>query len=527
MRARTPIDLLLAPGLTDEEVLAVLQPYGFADCRRADANLQEIADDPQARQHLAKIVEVLFDCLAQSPDPDQALTYLERFTRASPHKVSFLVYLQASPATVQLLATVFGSSPFLSQILIRNPEYLYWISSSDVLDGVRARREMQKELTGSLRSLRSKEHQLDALRRFKRRELLAIGVRDLLRKASVQETTAALSVLAEVLIQHAYAVCRKALSRQYGVSRSGFSVLAMGKLGGGELNFSSDVDLIYVCGSVEGVTTGTKTGGKTSRLPRENYFRVLAQDLTQAMTTVTNEGYLFRVDLRLRPEGQAGKIVDSLRGYRLYYRGSRGQTWERLAQIKAWPIAGDKALGKRFLAMVRPFVYRQSPPRVVLDDVMRIKGLIDAKLARRGEARRNVKLGTGGIREIEFVAQALQVAFGGAMPTIRERNTVRALGKLLRARLLSTDEHKVLAEAYWFLRDVEHKLQMVEEQQTHTLPADPVELRKCALRLGYQDTKEATASELFARDHARHTDRVHEIFLRLIAEGSGRFRPPY
>jgi len=519
MSMYSPRDLLLAKGLSDAAVTAILQPYGFVDCRRADANLQAIADEPLARQHVAEVVGAMLDCVGESADPDQALDYLERFAKASANKIALLSHLRASPATLRLLATVFGSSPFLSQILIRNPEYLYSISGPDILERIRPRRELEQDLAASLRSLRSKERQLNALRRFKRRELLAIGVRDLLREATVEETTASLSGLAQVLIQHSYTVCRTALRRRYGDSRNGFSVIALGKLGGGELNFSSDVDVIYLCGSDTGTTMGTKTEGKTSRLSHELYFRKLAQDLTNAMTEVTNEGYLFRVDLRLRPEGKAGRLVESLQGYRRYYRGTRGQAWERLVQIKAWPIAGDKALGKRFLEMVQPFVYQKARAREVFQDVKRMKGLINKKLERRGEAQRNVKLGTGGIREIEFVVQALQAAFGGKMTAIRERNTVKALGKLLRARLISADEHGVLVESYWFLRDVEHKLQMVEEQQTHTLPADPTELRKVALRLGYRDTEETVASELFLRDHARHTERVHDIFTRLVSEG--------
>jgi glutamate-ammonia-ligase adenylyltransferase len=503
--------------LSEATATAILQPYGFADCRRADGNMQAIADEPLARQHLADIVEALLDCVAESADPDQALDYLERFAKASPNKLALLSHLRDSPATLHLLATVFGSSPFLSQILIRNPEYLYTVTGPDNLERARSRRELEKDLAGTLRSLRSKERQLDALRRFKRRELLAIGVRDLLRKASVEETTAALSALAEVIIRQVYVVCRKELRRRHGLPRAGFTVLAMGKLGGGELNFSSDVDLVYLCGSDAGHTTGTKALGKTSRLSHEAYFRKLAQGLTNAMSEVTNEGYLFRVDLRLRPEGKTGKLVESLRGCRRYYGGSRGQPWERLAQIKAWPVAGDKTLGKRFLEMVRPFIYRKRRAREVFEDVRRMKGLINVKMEKRGEARRNVKLGTGGIREIEFVVQALQAAFGGALPAIRERNTVTALGKLLRARLISADEHQVLVESYWFLRDVEHKLQMVEEQQTHTLPADPVELRKVALRLGYRDSEEAMAAELFVRDHARRTERVHEVFRNIMA----------
>ena len=516
MAATHPKDLLLASHLTDAEVSAILKPYGFRDCRRADANLQALADDPVTRRHLAGLLDVLLDHLAASADPDQALDYFERFAKAGASTDALLTHLEASPATMHVLATVFGSSPFLSQILIRNPEYLHWVSRPEILGRVRERRDLEAELSGTLRPVRSPERRLDVLRRFKRRELLAIGLRDLLRIVTVERTTAALSTLAGVLIECAYRVCRETLRRRYGEPRSGFAVFALGKLGGGELNFSSDVDLMYVCGADSGSTAGTKTGGKASRVPLETYFRQLGQDLTAALADVTNEGYLFRVDLRLRPEGKIGRIVESLERCRLYYRGTRGEAWERLALIKAECVAGDVLLGKRFLSMVRPFVYQRSNPASVFADVRRIKGLIDKKLAAKGQSVRNVKLGTGGIREIEFLIQALQAAYGGKRPGIRERHTVTALQKLQRARLLSVEECRGLAEAYWFLRDVEHKLQMVEEQQTHTLPDDPAEIRTCALRMGYRDSDEAGARELFLGDFARHTACVHEIFSRVL-----------
>jgi [glutamine synthetase] adenylyltransferase / [glutamine synthetase]-adenylyl-L-tyrosine phosphorylase len=506
--------------------------------------------------------------LADSADPDQSLDYLERFARAGGSKVALFSYLKTSPAAVHLLTTVFGASPFLSQILIRNPEYLHWLTQAEVLRRGRTRAELERDLRRSLVPLQSKERRLDALRRFKRREILVLGVRDLLTFSSVEQTTLALSILSEVLIQEAYRVCHKFLSERYGLSQSGFTILGMGKLGGSELNFSSDVDLVYVCGSDRGTTTGTRRGGTRSRLSHSAYFRRLAQDVTNALSEVTDEGYLFRVDLRLRPEGGAGELVGSLQQYRRYYRGStlsrsphpptiayarpesaktdslpkgrapshlhppapsaprrapsRAQTWERLAQIKARPIAGDKSLGRRFMAMVQPFIYqpsRTSPPKVLRDEVRRIKRLIDEKMMRRGESQRNVKLGIGGIREIELVVQALQAIFGHARPTIRERNTIRALDKLRRARLLTVEEYGVLLEGYRLLRNIEHKLQMVEEQQTHTLPTDPIELRRCALRLGYRDSEEGKATERFLRDQALCTERVHEIFVRTIARG--------
>jgi glutamate-ammonia-ligase adenylyltransferase len=514
-----PRQLLLASGLEDAAVAAILRPYGFHDYRRADANLQALADEPVARHHLAELLPGLLPALGASPDPDQALNYLERFAKAGGSKAALFSYLKTSPASVQLLATVFGASPFLSQILIRNPEYLHWLRTAETFVRGRSRSELQRDLRTSFAPLRSKEHRLDALRRFKRREMLALGLRDLLGLASVEETTVALSTLSDVLIQEVYRVCSTSLSERYGVPRSGFAVLGMGKLGGSELNFSSDVDLIYVAGSDRGKTKGTarERPGVTHAL----YFHQFAQDFTHALSEITDEGYLFRVDLRLRPEGSAGELVPSFQQCRSYYRGAglggppRAQAWERLAQMKARMIAGDTALGRRFLKMVEPFIYQSAPasaPESFLDEVRKIKRLIDEKMSARGESQRNVKLGIGGIREIELVVQALQAFYGGSRPGVRDRNTTRALRKLQQARLLTADESRVLLECYWFLRNIEHKLQMVEEQQTHVLPGDPVELHRCAMRLGYRDDEEGKATERFLRDLLRCTERVHEIF---------------
>jgi len=181
--------------------------------------------------------------------------------------------------------------------------------------------------------------------------------------------------------------------------------------------------------------------------------------------------------------------------------------------------------------MMQPFVYQAShagSPEVLLAEVRRIKRLIDEKMTGRGESQRNVKLGIGGIREIELVVQTLQAVFGHARPAIRERNTIKALSKLRRARLISPEDHRVLLEGYRFLRNVEHKLQMVEAQQTHTLPADLMELRRCALRLGYRDGEEGKAMDRFLRDQDHCTSRVHEIFTRTVtgARFVGAISPP-
>ena len=525
MPGLSPKELLLAPRLEPDEVAALLTPYRFQDIKKADANLQLIADEPRARQMLAEILEELLECLARSPDPDQALNYFERFTKATYNRVQLFSYLKASPYTLWLLAKLLASSPFLSEILIRNPPYLYWIADPQTLDANRTKASLVRELTASFETFKNQERRLRTLCLFKRKELLRIGVRDLLGKSSVHRTTADLSTLAEVILQKTYEMCDASLRSDYGIPRrnrptstavAAFTILGMGKLGGGELNFSSDVDLLYLYDSPDARTSGSRLGGPATRISNREYFQRLAQAITSALTEVTNDGYLYRTDLRLRPEGKSGTIASALADA-LHYYTKRGETWERLALLKAWPVAGNRPLGRRFLKRVSPFVYRQPFSLKNLTEVRTIKEAIDRTMEERGELERNVKLGRGGIREIEFLVQSIQAFFGGIRPAIQERNTLQALDALRRQRILDRETASHLGDAYRFLRTVEHRLQMVHELQTHSLPSEPAELRVCALRLDYRDTQDATAADQLLGDYQLHTGRVHRIFRAFFA----------
>ncbi|HKQ76218.1 MAG TPA: hypothetical protein VJ810_21165 [Blastocatellia bacterium] len=506
-------DLLLAPRLDPLQVIALLGPYGFREPEKADANLQALADDAPARRLLADFLVELLENVSQSADPDQALNYFERFARAAVNKTHLFSYLKDSPRTVEIMAKTFGGSPYMAEILIRDPHYLYWVTDPQILNNVRKKREIERELARALRSLADERKRLDYLRVLKRREMLQIGVRDLLRLCTVEETLTALSTLAEALISGAHWICASALRNECGIPRrafGGFTILGMGKLGGGELNFSSDVDLIYLYASDR-----EEVREESATISASEYFRRLCQKITVALSEFTGEGYVYRVDLRLRPEGKAGNIAYSLEGFERYYQ-SRGETWERLALLKAWPVAGDRALGQRFLEMTHPFVYDRPFDLKALEEVRDIKRRIDQQMSIRHKGRqqrnRNVKLGAGGIREIELIVQALQVCHGGQTPQIRGRNTLKALVAHRDQSLISTEECETLTQAYVFLRDVENKLQMVNDAQTHSLPSDAQELTGCARRLGYSDNELGGASDQFLRDYQRHTGQVNRIF---------------
>jgi glutamate-ammonia-ligase adenylyltransferase len=525
-----PVPLLVATGLEPEQVVRILAPYGIEHAAEADTNIQSMAGDPHTRRLLAAILPGLLTEISRTADPDQALNHWERLLGGSVNRSALLQYLQASPKMLGLLCTIFGNSDSLAFFLVRDPMLVYWLAEENVLSVAPTSEGMAAALRQSLGSLTSMELKLDVLRRVRRREMLRIGVRDLLRLSTIKETTEALSDLAALLIQAAYEVVDGDLKALHGTPmhrqpngewvETEFSVIGMGKLGAHELNYSSDVDLIYVYGSGEGETRK----GKGSRafnagsLSNEEYFELLARSLTKALGEPTREGAVFRVDLRLRAEGTVGQLARSVEAYERYYT-QRGQVWERLALLKAWPIAGSVTVGKAFVEMVERFVFQADPEPLTKDhalavirDVRAVKDMIDEKIAGRGQQHRNVKLGTGGIREIEFLVQTIQVLIGRAVPGVLDRGTVGALQRLCRYHFVGSDDQRRLTDAYWFLRDVEHKLQMMHDLQTHALPDSEEELQRCAIRMGYGTEFRAEALAGFREDQVRHTTIVHQTF---------------
>ena len=529
-----PTPIILASGLEPGQVDAILRSYGLSRIQDADANLQLMAGDPHQRRLLADILPLLLEAIGRTADPDQALNHWERWLDSGVSRSAILEYLRSSPRMLDLVCSIFGNSDSLAFTLICDPLLIYWLAEQHVLSNAPTRVGMARTIRQQVGHVMAPELKLDAIRRFRRREMLRIGVRDLLRLADVVETTASLSDLASILIDEAYRIVDADLRARYGVPmhknrqgrwvETGFTIIGMGKLGGHELNYSSDVDVLYVCESHEGETRPVVSGRTTSKSPlqggisNEEYFERLARDLTKVLTEQTHEGYVYRVDLRLRGEGSVGQLTRSLEDYAKYYR-TRGQVWERLSLLKAWPVAGSMTVGKAFIKMVRPFVLAPSAKRLdveqglaVVNEVRSVKEKIDAKMAERGHEQRNVKLGVGGIREIEFFVQTIQVLAGSRVPALLDRSTLEALTRFVRLKLISKKERDALTAAYVFLRDVEHKLQMVHDLQTHSLPDQEDELERCAIRMGYDGTDRPTALTQFQSDHTAHRTLVHEIF---------------
>ncbi len=480
----------------------------------------------------AEVLPHFFSLLPRTSDPDMTLNNFERFVSGLDDVPGFVSLIRSNPSVLSALLTVFGASRFLSAFLVSHREEgLLLLGRPDFLAHPAGAPALTARLDALFGETRSDADVFRALRVFRREQMLRIGLRDLLGKADLQETVTELSDLARVCLQKAFEWADGELRKRYGrpvvlqedgtVLPAGFAVIAMGKLGGCELNFSSDVDLMYVY-SADGETEGTAGVGAANRITNHQYFIKLGEKLSAAIGEKTGDGFVFRVDMRLRPEGQRGPLAQSLGGYEIYYE-SWGQTWERSALIKARPVAGDAAVGREFLERITPFVYRKYLDFSAIAEIRDMKQKINKDVEQKGKTHRDVKLGYGGIREIEFVVQALQLIYAGRDRSLREKNALKALHMLAQKGLITYQERSDLSKAYVFLRTVEHRIQILDDLQTQTMPLDDRELRTLARRTGY--LAPGLEAEQLLRDYAEHTNKVRSIYDELFAF-TGEDGPP-
>jgi glutamate-ammonia-ligase adenylyltransferase len=510
---------LFEPVPQDTRTLKLLRSLGFADPPKALANFHSLTPTPRDAELLAPALPRLLPALAESPDPDMALLNLERFAERVDRAVLFST-LAEHPGAAHLIATLGGTSQFLADSLRRWPTTLHWLLDPKVMSGPRVRETLAQELELALLPFESESGKLNALRRFRYRELLRIALRDLLGDADLVTVTQELSHLADALLDQAFQLADRTLRARYGApltatgEEAQCSVIGMGKLGGEELNYSSDIDIIFVY-SADGETTG----GPGGRISTGEYFTQLAREIVKTMELPTEEGSLYRVDLRLRPEGRGGALVLSLSGFHAYYR-ERAELWERQALIKARHSAGDSRVSQAFLESVSSYVYQPGPDARIVTEIRAMKRAIDRQLNAGPGPKENVKLGSGGIREIEFLAQALQLLYGGADSWLRERHTLRAVFKLMERGYLTYGTGAMLQRAYTFLRTTEHRLQLLHEFQTHTLPTDPRELGLLARRMGYR-LPPPLARRRFLEEYRRITRAVRRAFTHFFSHAPG------
>jgi glutamate-ammonia-ligase adenylyltransferase len=420
------------------------------------------------------------------------------------------------PDTIEAaLPAVFAASRFVEEAAMREPGLLAGLASSGEL----GRSRTPGEIGALARGIPEGDESgfMDALRRLRRRELVRIAWRDLTGAAMLTETLAETSALADAAIAVALAFANRALAPRYGTPRSAAGepqellVIGMGKLGGRELNFSSDVDLVFL------FPEGGETDGARG-VANEDYFTRLGQLLIRLLDARTPEGFVYRVDMRLRPLGEPGPLAMSFAAFEGYLQ-QHGRDWERYAWVKARAVTGGERYRSLYDDVVRPFVYRRYLDFGVYESLREMKAMIAREVERR-DLQDNVKLGPGGIREIDFIVQSQQLIRGGAEPGLQTPSLLAALPRLAGVKLLDPSTVAGLAESYGFLRRVENRLQMANDAQEHALPGGAAGRERLAAAMGFD------AWEPFIAALDSHRRRVTAQFDAVVLGRGGSVEPP-
>ena len=408
------------------------------------------------------------------------------------------------------LLQAFACSPGLFELCVRHPTWLPALDAEGLLENAVAQSSWRTELLATCASCTSADDLARVLRQFRNRHWLRIVWRDLNRLAEMEETVADLSSMAEACVAVALDFLHRQLCEERGQpqSKSGqpqqLVVIAMGKLGAGELNLSSDIDLIFA------YPEAGATVGAARSVDNQEFFIRLGQRLIKALDTRTADGFVFRVDMRLRPYGQSGPLVISFDALEEYYQ-DQGRDWERYALIKARCIAGDRSAGEYLLDQLRPFVYRRYLDFSAIESLREMKAMIQREVLRR-QLQDNIKLGAGGIREIEFIAQCFQLIRGGQEPALQALELQNILQELAGQGYLPREVVAELTGAYRFLRNTEHGIQAWRDQQTQQLPSGDTERCALALAMGFHGDWPAFEAALTAHRH-----RVSSCFANIIA----------
>jgi glutamate-ammonia-ligase adenylyltransferase len=492
---------------------SLLEAIAFRDPSRARNHFEQLAPDLRivVEGHLERMLQA-------SPDPDGAFDYLLSF--ASRHPAVFH-QLVRSRAGLRCLIAIFSYSHFLAEEISENPAWIEEVAHAPDLFRAWLPHELEQTLEAFI-EITGNASLAQSLALFRRKQLLRIVLRDILEFGSLPEITEEISNLAGVILHTAYRRIREELAARYGRPMAAapdgsereteFSVVALGKLGGCELNYSSDIDLMFLY-SENGRTDGPV------QISNKEFYKKLANQLTELLSTYTPDGICYRIDLRLRPEGRFGEVCISLEGAKHYYE-SRARDWELQMLIKARVVAGETGPGRQLLDFVEPRIYSTSTDFSAIEVVSEARERISEKqLARRGgqgPSGFDIKLARGGIRDIEFLVQCLQRLHGGRDPWVRHGGTMLALSRLHDKQLLSESEYSRLMDSYVFLRHLEHRLQFLDDRQTHTLPSDTLDLDLLARRMPVSELGPGASADGLRARLNRLLEDVSEIYDRVI-----------
>lgn len=448
------------------------------------------------------------------PDAFLARRFFEQLTEKHPAKVKIL---EKNDGLLSDVLTIAAFSPLLSTTILQHPEYLAWLANQRKSAKVRGKEELLESLERFALTNSTLEINV-LLARFRRRELLRIYLQDIRNLDTIAEITEEISNLADAILEYALRISRQEMDNRFGIpleidkkgreKKAEFCIVALGKLGSKELNYSSDIDLLFLY-SAEGKTSGNGSRGSVSN---REYFVKLSEFITKMVGSATGEGAAYRVDLRLRPNGRVGALAISLAEASDYYKKS-ARDWERQVLIRSRSSAGEAEIFQEFFTSVEDFVFSKDlTVENALENVRLSKEKINfEKLSDKGF---DVKLAHGGIREIEFIAQALQLAHGGKDRWVRASHTLISLARLADRKLLSDNKLAQLVEAYKFLRKLEHRLQMENGLQTHLVPESEERKLVVARRMDFDNTQN------FERELNFHTANVSQIFNKIFKSDS-------
>jgi glutamate-ammonia-ligase adenylyltransferase len=489
--------LLSADPANEAQADETLQAAGFLNIAEAKARFRGLAQSEAERHLFAKSLPGVIHALSDGAAPDTSLINLERFIQAAQNSEGLFRYLAENPRAVEILFRLFVGSQFLTEILLRNPQYLERLTQHKRLAEFKSRTQFvdeEQEATAKFQDLRDR---LDELRRYQQWELLRLAACDTFGLMDLKSATLQLALLADSLVQS----CLEVTSAELKLDAADFAVIAFGKLGGEELNYSSDIDLVFVC-----------EGGA------DRYWG-LGQKLINAISEPTAAGFLYRVDMRLRPWGRSGPLVCTVDAY-VDYLKKHGRLWEKQALLKARTIAGNHRVGNATLKRLEPFIF-EVDPEAARANVADMKQKIEQFLEKKGKAWGEVKGGQGSIRDVEFVVQYLQLANGRTMPEVRSFNTLDALVRLAEFDLLRADEFRQLSSGYVFLRTIEHSLQLMHNKQEHSLPDSPRELAYLARRLDYPN------ADVFLSHYTQHCRAIRAIYEKYVLRGEQASTPVF
>ncbi|MBI4508985.1 MAG: bifunctional [glutamate--ammonia ligase]-adenylyl-L-tyrosine phosphorylase/[glutamate--ammonia-ligase] adenylyltransferase [Deltaproteobacteria bacterium] len=498
---RKEIALLLSPSASSEDTVQALGMLGFRDTKEAAFQLELLRRKPASPLALAatpaaaRLAPVFLEELCASPDPDLALRLAVDFVARLRGWEGLWTLFEENPPLLRLVASLLGTSAFLSVHFISHPELLDTLLLGGNGGPRRTREGLSRVVTERLREAEHEEVTWNLLRRIKTEEMLRIGLADVAGELDQDMVSAELSDLADECVKRTYEWVRMGLERRHGAIAP-MTILALGKLGGRELGYASDLDLVFVY-----------DGGI------DDHFLMskLAQRMVNALGAVMEEGRLYEVDTRLRPSGKQGMLVSSFAAWQKYHE-TAAQLWERQALIKARPVAGDQALSSQLAREIETQVYegpKVSAPQIALG-IARMRERIERELAREQGGRHDIKTGRGGLLDVEFAAQFLQLVHGPSHKDLRVRSTVQALERAAHLGIIDEPTRTTLVGGYKFLRQLENRMRIVHDRPIHELPADPIELDKLARRAGRPS---ASALE---RAYRAWTSDVRACYLKLL-----------